>query len=61
MQHAWETRNVYKILVGKPGPRQRLEDNVRMDLREVGVGKCGLDSSGSEWTLVIMIMNLWVP
>jgi hypothetical protein len=36
-------RNVYSILVGKPGgkrslgrPRRRWEDNIRVDLREVG-------------------------
>jgi hypothetical protein len=28
-----ETRNAYKILVGKP--RHRWEDNIRMDLREI--------------------------
>jgi hypothetical protein len=46
-------RNVYNILVGKPGektphgrPRSRWEDNIRIDIRETG---CGLDSSGSEW------------
>jgi ribosome biogenesis protein Nip4 len=38
-----EVRNAYKILVGKPEgkktrrkPRRREEDNIRMDLREIG-------------------------
>jgi hypothetical protein len=38
-----ETRNVYRILVGKPEvkrpqgrPRRRLVNNIRMDLREIG-------------------------
>jgi hypothetical protein len=38
-----ETRNAYKILVGKiekkrpfGRPRRRLENNIRMDLREIG-------------------------
>jgi hypothetical protein len=38
-----ETRNVYRILVGKPEgkrplgrPRRRLVDNIKMDLREIG-------------------------
>jgi hypothetical protein len=38
-----ETRSAYKILVGKPEwkrplerPRQKWEDNIRMDLREIG-------------------------
>jgi hypothetical protein len=45
---------VYKVLVGKPEgrrpvgrPRRRWEDGVRMDLREIGLGVCGLDSTGS--------------
>jgi hypothetical protein len=49
-----EERKVYKVLVGKPKgkrplgrPRRRWEDGVRMDLREIGLGVCGLDSTGS--------------
>ena len=37
-------RNAYRVLVGKPEgkrplgrPRRRLEDNIKMDLRDVGV------------------------
>ena len=40
-----EGRDVYRVLVGKPEgkrplgrPRRRWEDNIRMDLREVGCG-----------------------
>jgi hypothetical protein len=40
-----ERRGVYRVLVGKPEgkrqlgrPRRRWEDNVRMDLPEVGCG-----------------------
>jgi hypothetical protein len=40
-----ERRVVYRVLVGKPEgksplgrPRRRWEDNVRMDLQEVGCG-----------------------
>jgi len=43
-----ERRVVYRFLVGKPGgkkplgrPRRRWEDNVKMDLQEVGCG--GMD------------------
>jgi len=42
--HMGEGRGVYRVLVGKPErrrplgrPRHRWEDNIRMDLREVGV------------------------
>jgi hypothetical protein len=41
MWHAWD---VYRVLVGKPEgkrplgrPRRRWEDNINMDLREVGI------------------------
>jgi hypothetical protein len=50
-----EERKLYKFLMGKPKgkrplgrPRRRWEDGVRMDLRETGLGVCGLDSTGSE-------------
>jgi hypothetical protein len=49
-----EDRKVYKVLVGKPEgkrplgrPRRRWEDGIRMDLTEIGLGGCGLDSTGS--------------
>jgi hypothetical protein len=49
-----EERKVYKVLVGKPEgkrplgrPRRRWEDGIRMDLREIGMGGCGLDSTGT--------------
>jgi hypothetical protein len=45
---------VYKVLVGKPEgkrplgrPRCRWEDGIRMDLKEIGLGGCGLDSTVS--------------
>jgi hypothetical protein len=45
-----EVRGAYSILVGKPEgrrplgrPRRRWEDNIKMDLREIGVWECGLD------------------
>jgi hypothetical protein len=48
-----ERTGAYKVLVGKPEgmrpvgrPRRRWEDNIKMDLREVGWGR-GLDQSGS--------------
>jgi len=49
-----EVRNVYKILIGKiEGKRplgrlrHRWEHGIKLDCREIGWGKCGLDSYGS--------------
>jgi len=43
--HMGERRGVYRVLVGKPEgkrppgrPRHRWEDNIKMDLKEVGWG-----------------------
>ena len=51
--HMGEKEVVYWILLGKPQgkrplgrPRHRLEDNIKMDLQEVGSGY-GLDTAGS--------------
>jgi hypothetical protein len=65
-------RDAHNILVGKaegkrpPGrPRHRSEDNIRMDLREIGSE--GVDwmhlaqDRDQWWALVNMVMNLWVP
>jgi len=48
-----ERKGVYRILVGKPEgnkplgrPRRRWEDNIKMDLQEVG---CGWVWTGSSW------------
>jgi hypothetical protein len=47
-------RNAYGVVVLKPEgkrlfgtPRHRWDDNIRIGLREVGLGRCALDSSGS--------------
>jgi hypothetical protein len=49
-----EERKMYKVLVEKTEgkrplgrPRRRWEDGIRMDLREIGLVVCGLDSTGS--------------
>jgi hypothetical protein len=49
-----EDRGVHRVLVGKPAgkrplgrPRRRWEDNIKMDLQEVGGGSLGLDRVGS--------------
>jgi hypothetical protein len=66
-----EKRNPYRILVGKPEikrplgrPRHRWEDNIRMDLREIGWGAMDLIDLAQDmdqWrTPVNTVMNLWV-
>jgi hypothetical protein len=60
---AEERRGVYRVLVGKPdGPR--LEDNIKMDLLEVGCGGVdwiGLDKNRDRWrALVNAVMNFGV-
>ena len=67
-----EGRDVHKILVGKPEgkrplgrPRRRWEDNIQMDLEEVGMG-CGdlmeLAQDRDRWReLVSTVMNFRVP
>jgi len=67
-----EGRGVYRVLVGKPEgkrslgrPRFRWEDNIKMDLKEVG-GVCGdwmeLAQDRDRWrALVSTVMNLGVP
>jgi len=67
-----ERRGVYKVLVAKPEgkrplgrPRLKWEDNVNMDLQEVG-GGCGdwmeLSQDRDSWrALVSTVMNLGVP
>ena len=67
-----EGRGVYRVLVGKPEgrrplgrPRLRWEDNIRMDLREVGCGCVGwmeLAQDRDRWrSLVSAVMNLRIP
>ena len=67
-----EGRGVHKVLVGKPvrkrplgKPRRRWEDNIKMDLLEVGRG-CGdwmglAQDRDRWWALVSMVMNFRVP
>jgi hypothetical protein len=54
-----EGRNMYRVLVGKPGgkrplerPRRRWEDGIIMDLREIGRG-------GVEWIHLAQDRDLW--
>jgi hypothetical protein len=66
-----EERGVYRVLVGKTEgkrplgrPRRRWDNNIRMDLQEVGCGDVDwivLAQNGDRWrALVNAIMNLRV-
>jgi hypothetical protein len=67
-----EGRGVYRVLVGKPEgrrplgrPRRRWENNIIMDLREVGYGFVGWMKLGRDrdrWrALVSAVINLRLP
>ena len=69
--HMGGERVVDRVLVGKPEgkrplerPRRRWEDNIRMDLQEVGCGFMdwiGRAQDRDRWrTLVSAVMSLWV-
>jgi hypothetical protein len=74
MWHAWggERRGVCRFLVGRPKgkrslgrPRRRWEDNIKMDLREIGfdgVNWIQLAQDRVQWrAFVNTVMNLLVP
>ena len=67
-----DSKGAYRVLVGKTKgkrplgrPRSRWDDNIKMDLREVGCGVMDwkeLAQDGDRWrTLVNMVMNLRAP
>jgi hypothetical protein len=68
----WEGRGMYRVLVGKPEgkrplgiPRRRWENNLKIDLQEVGCGVMDwieLAQDRDRWqALVNAVLNLWVP
>ena len=70
--HMGERRGVYRVLVGKPEekrphgrPRPRWEDNIKMNLQEVGCGGMDRIELAQDWDrwreLVNAVMNLRVP
>jgi hypothetical protein len=70
--HTGEKRKAYRVLVGKPEGkrslwrfRHRWEDNIKMDLREMGWGgmdQIHLTQGRDQWkALEYMSMNLQVP
>jgi hypothetical protein len=67
-----DRRGAYRVLMWRPvdkrplgRPWLTLEDNIKMDLQEVGCG--GMDcidvakDRDRWWVLVNVVMNLWVP
>jgi hypothetical protein len=67
-----EGRGVFRLLIGSPEgkrplgrPRRRWEDNIKMDLREIGIGGANwiqLAQDGVQWWgFVNTIMNLRFP
>jgi hypothetical protein len=67
-----EVRGAYNTLVGGPEgrrplgrPRRRWEDNIKMNLKEIGFGDVDwidLAQDRDRWrALVNTVMNLWVP
>jgi hypothetical protein len=72
MWHAWEGRGVYKVLVGRPEgktplgiPRRRWEDNIKMDLREIGIDEANwiqLAQDRVQWRACVnTVVTLRVP
>jgi len=68
----WERRDLYRVLVGKPEgkrplgrPRRRWEDNVKVDLHEVGCESrdwIDVAQDRDRWRAVVKaVMNIRVP
>jgi len=67
-----EKRGVYRVLVEKPEvkrrlgrPRLRWEDNIKMNIKEVGCGVIDwidADQERDRWrTVVNLVTDFWVP
>jgi hypothetical protein len=67
-----EGRGVYRVLVGRPKgkrppgrPKHKWEDNIKMDLREIGIDGVNWSQLAQDrvWWLALVstLMNLWVP
>jgi hypothetical protein len=67
-----EGRGVYRVLVGSPEgkrplgrPRRRWEDNIKVDLREIGIDEANWIHLAQDrlqwWGCVNTVMNLWAP
>jgi hypothetical protein len=67
-----EEKGVYRVLVGRPEgkrplgrPRHRWEDNIKLDLREIGFDGVNWIQLAQDrvqwWSCLNMVVNLWVP
>jgi hypothetical protein len=67
-----EGRGVYRVLVGRPEGkrppgrrRRRWEDNIKMDLREIGIDEANWNHLAQDgvqwWGCVNTVMNLRIP
>jgi hypothetical protein len=67
-----EVRSIYRVLVGRPEgkrplgrPRRRWEDNIKMDIREIGINEANwiqLAQDRVQWRdFVNTVVNLRVP
>jgi hypothetical protein len=67
-----EGRGVYRVFVGRPEgkrplgrPSCRCEDNIKLDLREIGIDGANwiqLAQDRVQWRACVnTVMNLWVP
>jgi hypothetical protein len=70
--HVGKGRGIYKVLFGRPEgkrplgrPRHRWEDNIKIDIREIGINGANWFWLAQDrvqwWGFVNMVMNLWVP
>jgi hypothetical protein len=71
MWHAWG-RGAYRVLVGRPEgkrplgrPRRRWEDNIKTDLKEIGIDEANWIRLAQDrvqwWAFVNTVMYLRVP
>jgi hypothetical protein len=67
-----DRRSVYRVLVGRPevkrtlgGSRRRWEDNIKLDLKEIGIDVSNWIQLAQDrvqwWAFVNTVMNLRVP
>jgi hypothetical protein len=62
-----EGRFVYRVLIDRPleKPRRRWEDNIKMDLREIGIDGANWIRLAQDrvrwWAFVSTVMNLQFP